>query len=169
VIAPGHTRNALALSGTGCLRMSVPTSNAFTIAFWARPSDTSGGALVSRRVTASSPASHGYLLYDSAAGGGFGFAMWDGTNENDSMVTSSFEVAAFHHYAVTFDGSIKRWYVDGAQVLSQAVNPIVYGTDGFQYIGCDTGGNFFAGMIDELYFFNGALSDAQIVSVANAQ
>jgi len=165
---PGHSGNALTLGGAGCLKMSVETPNAFTIAFWAQPNDTAGGVLVSRDVMGGTTgAKQAYQVYDTV-GGGFGFSLWDGSNENDHIATGEFVPATFRHYAVTFDGGTKRWFVDGLEVTApQSVGPIVYGPDGFVFIGCQEGPqSFFNGMIDELYLYGEALDPTQISTLA---
>jgi hypothetical protein len=163
-----HSANGLVLDGTGCLKVSIDTQSAFSFAFWARPDSTTGGALLSRNVTSGSTSStYAYHVYNTV-GGGFGFALWDGSGESDFVASNQFVLATFHHYAVTFDGSAKRMYVDGVEIIPpQNVSAIVYGPDGFAFIGCEEPGqNFFQGIIDELYIFGGAISADQIAALA---
>ena len=166
--APGHSGNGLLLGGMGCLKVLIDTQDMFSFAFWARPNTTSGGALISRDVTSGATSStHVYEVYDTV-GGGFGFSMWDGTSENNHIASGQFVPATFRHYAVTFDGMTKRMYVDGLEATpAQSVNPIVYGLDAFEFIGCEESGqNYFDGMIDELYIYGAALSAEQIGALA---
>jgi hypothetical protein len=169
MVGTAHSANGLVLDGTGCLKMSIDTPSAFSFAFWARPDSTTGGALLSRNVTSGSTSStHAYHVYDTV-GGGFGFSIWDGGNENEQVATGKFVLAQFHHYAVTFDGTAKRMYVDGIEVLPpENVSNIVYGPDEFEFIGCEEPGqSFFQGIIDELYIFGGAIPDEQVAALAS--
>jgi hypothetical protein len=162
----GHRGNGLVLGGMGCLKVSIDTPSTFSIAFWARPNTTSGGALLSRNVTAGG-SDHAYEVYDTV-GGGFGFSVWDGTSANNHIASGQFVPATFRHYAVTFDGMTTRMYVDGLEATpALSVNPIVYGLDAFEFIGCEEPGqNYFNGIIDELYIYGAALDAEQIGAIA---
>ncbi len=78
------------------------------------------------------------------------------------------DVGVWHQYAVTWDGSTKRFYLDGATPTTEtaevldANQPIVLGSD------LDNGVpvGFFTGSLDELTFYDRALSDAEIAAAA---
>jgi hypothetical protein len=164
--AIGHSGNALALGGSGCLKVSIDTPNAFSFVFWAEPTDTTGGAVLERQVTTGSSGNHAYYVYDTI-GGGFGFSLWDGSQQTDMIANGEFVPSTYRHYAVTFDGTMKRVYVDGIEATpAQMVSGIVYGPNAFEYIGCDGGfQSFFRGQIDELYIYGGALDSTQVGQV----
>jgi hypothetical protein len=78
------------------------------------------------------------------------------------------------HLAITFDGLIKRLYVNGAEVASHeqvralfydaAAVPITIGSD-FQSNQSD---NHFRGRIDEVALYNRALTADEVLSISNA-
>jgi hypothetical protein len=77
------------------------------------------------------------------------------------------------HLAITYDGLVKRLYVNGAQVASReqlgallydAAVPITIGSD-FE---SNNSGNHFNGRIDEVAFYNRALTAEDILSIYNA-
>ena len=164
----GHKNNGLSLDGASCVEVPIPaTPAAFTIAFWARPASTTGGALFSRRPEPTAM-THSYQVYESPAGGGFGFSTLAGTGEVNNIVVSTFATDVWHHYAVTYDGATKYQYVDGLLVGSQAAGPVVYGSENREYIGCiDATSNYFIGMIDELYLYGRALTQSEIGGLAS--
>jgi hypothetical protein len=167
--AIGHKGSGMLLDGTSCISVTIPDQlAAFTISFWAKPTSTMGGvaALVSRRFGVASTG-YTYQIYDSTAVGGFGFELLTGTGQSDGQIPSSFAVNTWRHYAVTFDGTTKMWWLDGAEVMAQVAGPISYGSVNDEYIGCqDDIAEFFTGEIDELSFYDGAMTAQQIAALA---
>src|SRR5437899_790336 len=87
---------------------------------------------------------------------------WVGGNQN-TFGPSVLAVNAWTHLAATFDGATVRLFVNGAQVASQAQTTPLATTTGTLQIGGDSYPNeFFAGRIDEVRIYNGALSAAEI-------
>ena len=85
---------------------------------------------------------------------------------------------AFHHVAVTYDGTTEDVYLDGALIGSTPFVQTGYASS-YQYqIGAGytasgwPGGNggyfYFQGLIDEVQFFNRALSQAEVLSIVHA-
>jgi hypothetical protein len=70
------------------------------------------------------------------------------------------------HIAVTYDGSVQVFYVNGVQVGSVAGSGAITVSNGALRIGGDASstGEFFTGMIDEVRVYNRALSPAEIQS-----
>lgn len=164
---PGHAGNALSLDGSSCVEVTIPATPAtYSIAFWAAPAGTATGALFSRRPE-SNATTHTVQVYQSAAGGGFGFTMLTGTGEVNNIVISGFAQDAWHHYAVTYDGMTKNQYVDGVLKGTQPAGAVVYGSETREYIGCDQAlSGYFTGMIDELYLYDGALTQPEVAHLA---
>lgn len=81
---------------------------------------------------------------------------------------TSAPLGEWHQYAVTWDGSTKRIYLDGAPQGTEPAStldsnqPIVIGAD--QDNGAPIG--WFAGSLDELTFYDHALSDSEIAVAA---
>lgn len=161
----GHRGSGVGFNGSSCLEVVIPQQLAtFTIAFWARADSSTGGALVSRGHDTTTTL-HSYQVYDSD--GAFGFRVLNNTTEVDQVVTGQFPLGAWGHYAVTFDGQLKRWYVNGAALVSQQAGPITYGSENHIDIGCqDNSSSYFVGVIDELYLYNYALSQNEVSALA---
>jgi hypothetical protein len=163
-LGAGHTGAGLALDG-GCVQTTlVAEPPELTIAFWARPSSTALSPLVARKWT--SVGSHfSWRVFMGGAGGqSLGFALYDGgTNDTIKLTaTVDFVTGEWHHYAVTFDGTFKTLYVDGAMKAQQQTLAVAY-LDKVVTIGCEEGGtDFYFGDIDELRIYNFAMSGAQI-------
>ena len=78
-------------------------------------------------------------------------------------------VATWQHLAATWDGAIKRLYVDGALATEMAQPaPIDYDQSGVT-IGCDDNtplASFYTGALDEVQLYDQALDVAQIQALA---
>jgi hypothetical protein len=166
-LAQGHRGLALTLDGRSCLEIPLAKSPpAFTIAFWARPAELTDSALISRAISGVSQ-NHAWLLYETAATGSFGFEIYN-ESQIGNAVANSFVAGEWHHYAVTYDGQAMLWWRDGTQVFAYAApSGIDYGSVTDEYIGCLDGiTSNYAGQIDELYFFDGALPMTDIEGLA---
>jgi hypothetical protein len=165
----GHKGSGMLIDGTSCIEVTIPDQlTTFTIAFWAKPTSMGTGvaALVSRRFGVASTG-YTYQIYDSTAVGGFGFELLTATGQSDGQIPSSFAVNTWRHYAVTFDGANKTWWLDGTEVTAQVAGAITYGTVNDEYIGCQDGiAEFFTGEIDELSFYDGSMTAQQIAALA---
>jgi hypothetical protein len=77
---------------------------------------------------------------------------------------------SFHHLAVTKAGTNVVFYVDGSANLAATNYTTVFQSNTVAGIGFrgDTTGNSFRGVIDELGFFNRALSPAEVQSLYNS-
>ena len=79
-------------------------------------------------------------------------------------------VGAWHHLAMTFDGATKLLYVDGAPIIMTGEPDAVQYDNGPVLIGCDINSNAviypFAGMLDDVRFYDRALSAAEIAALA---
>src|SRR5262249_47784354 len=108
---------------------SLRITDALTIETWVRI-DSAGGA-----------PQHYVLDTRDGTGGGFGLNVdtdliqffWEGRPDVD--YPSTIQVGMWHHVAGTYDGSITRVYVDGAEVGSIAVSGAIPVSSGSAYIG----------------------------------
>lgn len=70
----------------------------------------------------------------------------------------------WHHIAVTKDASTLKIYVDGA-LLDSKPAPSPQQNDYKVFLGRDTYGNYFDGKLDEVRFYNKALTQSQIIDL----
>jgi len=76
----------------------------------------------------------------------------------------------WHLVTMTYDGATKIIYVDGALNLSVAATGTITPSTSMLAFGArDNGtfGNFFTGKLDDIYFFNRALSDSEVTTAYN--
>jgi len=91
-----------------------------------------------------------------------------GTNDTGTFAPTALPVNTWTHLAATYDGATVTLYVNGTAVASAArtgnlatsINPLQIGGDSL-------GGQFFAGEIDEVRVYNGAVTAAQIQADMN--
>ncbi len=85
-----------------------------------------------------------------------------GTN-TEAFGTAPLTANVWKFLSATYDGSTLRFYVDGAQVSSQArTGSIVTSTSPLEIGGDSVFGQFFQGVIDEIRVYNAPLTPAQI-------
>jgi hypothetical protein len=92
------------------------------------------------------------------------------TSSGERMVSGTAAVPAntWTHLAGTYDGATLRFYLNGAQVASQAMaGPIVSSTGALRIGGNGVWGEYFTGRIDDVRVYNRALSAAEIVTDMN--
>jgi hypothetical protein len=91
------------------------------------------------------------------------------TNDQISTPNGDLVVGVWQHLAITWDGGMKRVYVDGAMRAQRAIGSgLSYDTHN-AYIGCDDNGGlvrFYRGVIDEVQIYNRALSSTEIAALA---
>jgi PKD-like domain/Concanavalin A-like lectin/glucanases superfamily/FG-GAP-like repeat/IPT/TIG domain/Secretion system C-terminal sorting domain len=172
-VKAGRRQTALAFDGvddyvtipyTSALR---PTSQV-TLECWAYRSDWTTSGI---EYLAGNAESGGYCLLL------FNATMYYYTYRNGTWGFTTFNVThltpGWHHFAVTYDGSVITGYADGVPVgynNAGATYPIGYTYSNSFMIGCDVGtgsastGSYFNGMIDEVRVWNTAQSQFLINS-----
>ncbi len=139
----------------------------FTVQAWVRRSSTDA--------VASDGSATGWIVARGAGGFGFGIGQ-DGRLQFEAvgMAAPVFSTAAitdteFHHVAVVRSEVTVTFHLDGVVVGAQAF-PTVLGYGGKAAIGRrgDTGTGSFAGMLDEIVFFDRALSAAEVAGIHGA-
>ena len=74
----------------------------------------------------------------------------------------------WRHVAATYDGTTKRIYLDGVEVGSgKAVGALNVGAANFR-IGSTNHGEYFNGLIDDVRVYDTALSEAEVLALANS-
>ena len=166
----GHTgAGALHLAG-GCVQTMIDAMPpSFMLAFWAQPSTTSVATIVARKFTSTGTHFSWKVFEGGASGASLGFTMFDGGAADTNKLTgmTDFVVGEWHHFAVTFDGSLETLYVDGVMKASQQANATMY-LGNLVYIGCDPdASSAYFGDLDELRIYDVAMSPAGIMALAN--
>jgi len=87
-------------------------------------------------------------------------------NPKYSYGTSSLPVNTWTHLAATYDGSTFVLYMNGVQVGSTAVTGGITTSNGVLHIGGNAvwGGEYFAGLIDEVRIYSRALNVGEIMA-----
>jgi hypothetical protein len=187
--APGEVGMAFSLNGTNHF-VSLPanvipyptmvSASAAPISVDAWFLTTTGGVILGQQGGVSPPAvPTGAIsaIYVGTDGHLYVELFWKGTLAPISSL-SKVNDGVFHHVAVTFDGTTETVYLDGALIASTPFVQTGYASS-YQYqIGtgytaagwpATNGGYFyFQGLIDEVEFFNRALSQAEIQAIVNA-
>ncbi len=137
----------------------IPTSGAFTVAFLAKAPTTFSGY---REIIAQGSSGTGFYIGTADAN----FRLTDAWGAPGiAYPTDGLE----HHYALTFDGTTARFYIDGSVVGTHAGIAVGAGGGdtvlGNQFAGYS---EYFAGSVDELRIYSGALSAGQIAGVISA-
>ncbi|CAN5389845.1 hypothetical protein BH09GEM1_BH09GEM1_38920 [soil metagenome] len=141
----------------------VPTSGAYTVAFFARTRGPQSGIV--EMISQGSSSGPGFYI---GGNGGTGLRVTDswpyainsgyfGVDEN------------FHHYALTVDPSYSTFFVDGVAIasMSGAISTTTGGTNtrfGAQF---DPYGEYFNGEMDDVRIYGNALDAAEIRSLAD--
>jgi hypothetical protein len=124
----------------------------------------------------------GYAIHYQPKGGGnyydrvFSFNIFDinkqGTNPLDKSLNvispPNLEYGKWYQIAVTYDGTVIKFYFNGTVTSTKPVpSPIAHSPNYSPYIGTDGGppglAGTFKGKIDEVYFYNRALTDDEIL------
>ena len=161
---PGHTGNAIYFDSTKTVSMSFQVGNQpYTIATWFL---TNGqGSLLAKPVDLISVLNVVNLTIDGA-----GDVTYETSDGGTSYLTAAGPsiFGAWHHVAITWDGSTKRIYLDGldagsaAATLVDANQVLVLGND------VDKGAPNvrYTGALDDLRFYDVVLTAPQIATLA---
>ncbi|MDQ1684890.1 MAG: hypothetical protein QOC82_1627 [Frankiaceae bacterium] len=130
-------------------------NGAFTVEFWAKLKSFMN-SYPGLMVKGPSATANGYLIWYSSNG----TLHFKRNNVDVATPAGVFTTTAYHHYAVSYDGTTLRWYVDGKAVASRAVTyPANNGTDPLQLGRGDNYGNQF---LDEVAFYPSALTPTRV-------
>jgi len=132
-----------------------------SVSVWAKKDDPSvGGQLFKKHVS--------YDLFINKAFDFDGYVRHITTESADlhGTTVTNMQDAAWHHYAIVYDGTNAMGYVDGTEVASAELSGAVNEYPHDLYIGKDPWGEAFAGAIDEMKLFTNALSIAEVEALA---
>ncbi len=162
-LGEGGKRPALQFGGTDWCDFGTDNvlnvSNALTIAFWWRSGGSPGGgyhAFVQRFGGATT----GYQVYSS--GGGLGFYTSTVTGASGSIPADD----AWHHLAITNDGALTRFWIDGVAAGSSAQGLVSITTATATTIGKYAGFAGANGRMDDVRIYDRALSQAEVSLLA---
>lgn len=171
-LVAGKHGGAYRFDGTPNAFLTVPftadlaATPAFTVAAWV----TLDALVGNFQCVVSKPL--GTVDFDSYAmcfdsGGSLTFYSSNNTDE-DYLYGGQVEVGQWHHYAVTADGTTKRFYVDGARVATMPYG-VASDTHDVLIAGDRNSGSALyqlTGAIDEVLIYSRALDDIEIESLA---
>jgi hypothetical protein len=167
--ASGRYGGALSFNGSSS-RVNIPDSasldltTGMTIEAWVQPTTLSGWRTI--------------LMKEQSAGLVYGLYANSDTNrpsahvyissESDTRGTAQLAVNTWTHLAATYDGSMLRIFVNGAQVSTRSLGGnILTSTSALRIGGNSIWGEYFAGLIDEVRIYNRALTAAEIQTDMN--
>lgn len=162
--APGIVGQAFSLDGADdqVLTPTLNLGNRYTVELWVYPTrQFVYEHLVSNAWTSSN---YGSLYFRTHT-----VEYWQG-NEQRIPPAGGVALNRWTHIALTYDSSVARLYFDGQLVGTSAPhasvfnNAVLFGND----FANDSPNEHFAGGLDEVSFYNRALSDAEVAAVYNA-
>jgi hypothetical protein len=130
-----------------------------TIEAWVKPSAlTSWRSVVTKEHTTALP----YALYANNDTGVPAASVFT-TSALSASGPPALGLSIWTHLAMTWDGSVLRLYVDGAEVATQpAPGALLTGTGPLRIGGNGLRGEFFAGLVDEVRVYDRVLSAVRI-------
>jgi fibronectin type 3 domain-containing protein len=169
----GYSNNAVNLSSNSFQYVTLPTGvvgglSNFTITAWAKQTTTASWM----RLFDIGTGTASYMFLTPLPGGAsaprFAFKLNNGT-EQQINGTSAVSVGAWHHYAVTLNGSVGILYVDGVAVgtnSSMTINPSSLGNTTQNYLGKSQWNDpYFNGQVDEFRIYGSALSASEVATL----
>jgi hypothetical protein len=171
----GHLGGAFEFDGSDdCI--TVPDTGhlqlpQLTIALWARQMTSGTASQVAKPVLGGS--TNSWQLETDANSGALNsltFTTYDG-NGNTFLRSpdNTIVIGQWHHFAVTFDGTTKRQFIDGGDAGSGAHVALIYDAKAMQ-IGCDENGGaralHFQGALDDLQIYGRALTMVEVAQLA---
>ena len=112
---------------------------------------------------------HKYVTYMLNIGkDGFGSYIFDSSGNRTTVSSTNALInnTDWHHYALTYDGTNAKLYLDGQEIYSKpATGTIAVNSDRPVYIGKNPWGNSFNGSIDEAKIYDKALNGEEILAL----
>jgi len=167
---PNDTNTAARFATAQSQKMDVPWSDVlnppvFSVEVWARVTGGAGNYRSPLTSRADSP-QRGYIFY---AEPGNTWQFWSGKGDTtgwDSIPGPAVRVNEWTHLAATYDGAVKRFYVNGTQVGTSTAAFAVNDSSPLRVGGGASEGNgnyFFEGDVDEPAVYNKALTPEQVI------
>ncbi len=163
----GDGNSAVTFDGSSAY-VSIPynsalnPSGAFSVELWAYPTSLNSQY---QGVVASRAYPNGWVIYKDNNNN---WSFWINSGAGMLAVTSPDAISnsTWYHLVATFDGTTAKLYVNGIQVASGTPSTFTANSSQTLTIGQGEPGStfFFAGRVDEVSFYNTALSKAQVTS-----
>jgi len=108
-----------------------------------------------------------YILEYDPANGYLRFGIYDGTSYHE--VTTGLAEGEWAHLVGVFDGTSVKLYVNGIKKAETSFSQTTIDIQGHSVTigGCDGGGRYFTGLIDEVRIYNKAVSEEEISDLYN--
>ena len=136
-----------------------------TIEAWVRPTVRSNWDTIVMKPSGSS--ARAYALYSGNSNGNVAGTLRLGSTER-TVTGALLTLNTWTHVAMTYNGSIIRLYVNGTQVATRSASgSITTSGNALTIGGSSTFARWFAGTIDEVRFYNRALSQSEIQAGMN--
>lgn len=157
--------------------VSVPSSASLnaaqmTLEAWVKPTNVTGWrSAIFRSITASTADGIAYALYaNSGTDGGPGVYVrpsgW--ASDQHASAVAALTRSEWHHLAATYDGTVLRLYVDGAQAARKNLSTPLRSSSRPLYVGGNPlWGEYFDGSLDDVRVYNRALSEIEILTDMN--
>jgi hypothetical protein len=173
---PGKVGRALQFDGIddwvtvtdGAAGTPLDLTTGMTLEAWVKPTAIDGWEAVIVKERGTDSLSYALYAHDGAPlSGGFnapaGYGRF-GTIDQAARGTARISTTDWTHLAMTYDGTVQRFYVNGIEVGTHAQTGSMAVGDQPLRIGGDATfpGEFFEGLIDEVKVYNRALSIAEI-------
>ena len=164
----GHLGQGYAFDGSRQITLPIASSGLvglapYSVAAWILPQG--GGTVFAKPLSATDYTDSAKLFMDSA---NLLFETASSPTVYDILKAPVDLSSVWHHAAITWDGTTKRLYFDGAMVASGAAMPI--DTTYPISIGLDRDNDLpvdsYVGNLDELEFYGRVLGDAEIATLA---
>ena len=182
VRVPGKVGSALSFNGIsdwvtvtdGAAGTPLDLTTGMTLEAWVKPTAIDGWEAVIVKERGTNSLSYALYAHDGAPlSGGFDApAGYSRIGAIDQAVrgTARISTTAWTHLAVTYDGAVQRFYVNGVEVAAHAQTGSMAVGDQPLRIGGDATfpGEFFQGLIDEVKVYNRALTAAEVNADMNA-
>ena len=167
----GKHGKALSLDGTDdylALPGRLGDSNDFTFAAWVK---WNGGANWQRIFDLGSGQASNMFLTPKSGGNTLRFAIKYNNGTEQQLNGTTLTAGVWTHVAVTISGDTGKLFVNGSLVNTNAamtLNPAQLGTE-LNYLGKSQYADpLFGGLLDDVRFYNSALTDAQVTALAGA-
>lgn len=167
IFAPGKIGNGLSFNGTDqqmVLSPKVPQPNdKISLAFWVNPANEGNFLMGNQDVSNLISDDFYMLLYQ----GSIHFAI-EIPSQSDQGPSVNYLLNEWNHIVATFDGTEAKIYINGVLGDSQNVSTSITGFNKNIILGRqDQVQNYWQGLIDELYIYNRALTQAEVTQLYN--